>query len=58
LVVKPEGGFTFIWRGCVGVFGLNQGGTRIVNDHLILVPELPNEPEGFGGLPTDFIPIH
>jgi hypothetical protein len=29
-----------------------------VNDHLILVPELPNEPEGFGGLPTDFIPIH
>jgi len=58
LVVKPEGRFTFMWRGCLGVYGQNQGDAKIVNDHLILVPEQPNESRSFGSTPTDFIPVH
>jgi hypothetical protein len=57
LVVKTEGRFTFISRGCVGVHSLNKGDAKIVNDHIILIPELPNEPERFGSLPTDIIPV-
>ena len=57
LVVKSEGRFSFVWRGCLGLYGRNQGGAKVVKDHLILTPEQPNESEGFGGTPTDFIPI-
>ncbi len=57
LVVKPEGRFTFIWRGCLGLYGRNQGGAKIVKDHLILVPEQPNDPGGFGSLSPDLIPV-
>jgi hypothetical protein len=57
LDVKPEGRFSFIWRGCLGVYGQNQGGAKVVKDHLILTPEQPNEPGGFGGTATDFIPV-
>jgi len=55
LVVKSEGRFSFIWRGCLGVYDQNQGGAKVVKDHLILTPEQPNESKGFGGTPTDFI---
>ena len=57
LVVKPEGRFTFMWRGCLGAYCQNQGDAKIVNHHLILTPEQPNESRGFGGTPTDFIPV-
>ena len=57
LVVKPEGRFSFIWRGCLGVYGKNEGIARVENDHLILTPEQPNDSEGCGGTPTDFIPV-
>ncbi len=58
LAVKPEGRFTFLWRGCLGVYGRNEGGAKIVNGHLVLTPEQPNDSKGFGGTPTDFIPVH
>ena len=56
LVVKPEGRFSFIWRGCLGVYGKNEGGARVVNDHLILTPEQPNESRGIQVVhpPTSF----
>jgi hypothetical protein len=57
LVVKPEGRFSFLWRGCLGVYGQNQGGAKVVKGHLILTPEQPNEPRGFGGTATDLIPV-
>jgi len=57
LVVKPEGRFSFIWRGCLGVYGMNQGGAKVVKGHLILTPEQPNKEEGFGCTVTDFIPV-
>jgi hypothetical protein len=57
LVVKPEGRFSFIWRGCLGLYGKNEGGAKIVHDHLILTPEQPNDPKGFGGTPTDFVKV-
>jgi hypothetical protein len=57
LVVEPEGRFSFNWRGCLGVYGKNEGGAKVVNDHLILTLEQPNDSAGFGGTPTDFIPV-
>ena len=56
--MKQEGRFSFIWRGCLGVYGKNEGGAKVENNHLILTPEQPNDARGFGGTPTDFIPIH
>jgi hypothetical protein len=29
-----------------------------VKDHLVLLPEQPNDARGFGGTPTDFVPVH
>jgi type 1 glutamine amidotransferase len=57
LAIKPEGRFSFVWRGCLGVYGQNQGGATVVDDHLILRPEQPNDSTGFGGTPTDFVPV-
>ena len=57
LVVKPEGRFSFIWRGCLGVYGKNEGGAKVVNDHLILTPEQPNESRGIRRIPTDLVPV-
>jgi hypothetical protein len=58
LVVKPEGRFSFIWRGCLGVYDKNEGGARVVNDHLILTPEQPNESRGNRRIPTDLVLVH
>jgi hypothetical protein len=57
LDVKPEGQFSFLWRGCLGVYGKNEGIARVENDHLILTPEQTNDSRGFGGTPTDFVPV-
>jgi hypothetical protein len=57
LVVKPDGRFSFMWRGCLGVYGKNEGGAKVVNDHLILTPEQPNVSRGIELLPTDLVPV-
>jgi hypothetical protein len=57
LVVKAEGRFSFMWRGCLGVYGKNEGGAKVVNNHLILKPEQPNESRGIERLPTDLVPV-
>jgi hypothetical protein len=57
LVVKPEGRFSFVWRGCLGVYGTNEGSAKVVNDHLILTPEQPNESRGIKRIPTELIPV-
>jgi hypothetical protein len=54
LSVKPEGRFSFVWRGCLGVYDENTGGAKVVAGHLILSPERPNVREGFRGTKTDF----
>lgn len=56
LDVQPEGRFSFIWRACLGVYGQNEGGAKVVKDHLILTPEQPNDSIGCGTA-TDFIPV-
>ncbi len=57
LDVKPEGRFSFLWRGCLGVYDKNEGGAKVVKNHLILTPEQPNDPSDSGGTPTDFVPV-
>ena len=57
LDVKPDGRFSFMWRGCLGVYGKNEGGAKLVNNHLLLTPEQPNDSGGFGGTPTDFVAV-
>jgi hypothetical protein len=57
LVVKPEGRFSFIWRGCLGLYARNEGGAKVVNDLLILTPEGPNESRGIRRIATDLIPV-
>jgi hypothetical protein len=54
LSVKPEGKFSFGWRGCLGVYDENTGGAKVVGGRLILSPERPNVREGFRGTKTDF----
>jgi hypothetical protein len=57
LVVKPEGRFSFRWRGCLGLYGMNEGSAKIESNHLILTPEQPNDSTGFGGTLTDFVVV-
>lgn len=54
LTIRPEGRFSFGWRGCLGVYDQNAGGARVVAGHLILSPERPNGRGGVFGTPTDF----
>ncbi len=54
LVVKREGRFSFVWRGCMGVYDQNTGEAEVVAGHLILTPERPNVRKGFRGTATDF----
>jgi hypothetical protein len=57
LTINPGGYFSFQWRGCLGVYGQNKGRAKVVAGHLVLKPEQPNNQDGFGGTPTDFIPV-
>jgi hypothetical protein len=57
LTVKREGRFSFVWRGCLGIYDQNMGEAKVEAGHLILKPEKPNVREGFHGMATDYIPV-
>src|SRR4051794_38646044 len=39
LTIKPEGVFSFEWRGCLGLYEQGSGGAKLAGGHLILSPE-------------------
>src|SRR4051812_44249821 len=39
LAIKPEGAFSFEWRGCLGLYEQGSGGAKLAGGHLILSPE-------------------
>jgi hypothetical protein len=57
LTVKADGTFTFVWRGCLGVYDENDGTAKLIDGHLKLAPTKPNKRDGFRGMETDFIPV-
>jgi len=50
-----EDTFSFLWRGCLGVYGENSGTFTISNNKLNIFPAKQNIQKGFGGTPTEFI---
>ena len=42
LMVMPGGRFSYTWRGCLGIYGENEGTAKLIDGHLILKPEQPN----------------
>ena len=57
LTVTQEGRFSFVWRGCLGVYDRNSGEAKVEAGHLILKPERRNVRGGSRGTATDFIPV-
>lgn len=58
LVLKPEGEFSFIWRGCCGVYDQNNGKAELKGDRLLLSPKNDNKRGGFRGTPEKFLVVH
>jgi hypothetical protein len=52
--VAPQAGFTFAWRGCLGVYDVNFGPVVVRGNHLSLRYELPHDGAGLG-VPRDFV---
>ena len=58
LKLAPKSGFTFIWRGCLGVYDRNYGVVLLKKDGgLKLLPHFENSQAGFRGFATDLIPV-
>jgi len=57
LALAPEGGFTFIWTGCLGVYGRNYGTVVLRSGRLALDFAHPNEPGAFGGFSKVLVPV-
>jgi hypothetical protein len=57
LSLTPEGMFDFEWRGCLGVYGENQGRAVFTDGHLRLLFDKQQKEDGFGSLASEFIPI-
>src|SRR5207249_8391136 len=51
-----QGKFAFIWQGCLGTYGENNGSARVRDGVLHISPAKPNDPEN-SGTPTDFFPV-
>jgi hypothetical protein len=54
LAIMPEGRFSFTWRGCLGLYGADEGKAKLINGHLILKPENPDKGDQYGNA-TDYI---
>ena len=35
LMVMPGGRFSYTWRGCLGIYGENEGTAKLIDGHLI-----------------------
>lgn len=57
LTLSIQGEFTFIWRGCLGIYDENEGIASIKDGVLHIEPNKPNIRECFQGTPTDFFPV-
>ena len=57
LLLAPESGFVFIWRGCLGVYDRNYGPVTQDGDDVTLHCEFANHRQGFRGIATSLRPI-
>jgi hypothetical protein len=57
LTLTTDQTFTFVWRGCLGVYDQNAGTYRLDKGVLILSPKRPNVQKGFKGTPTRFLVV-
>ena len=56
LTLTKRGKFAFIWHGCLGTYGENNGSARARDGVLHITPVKPNDPKNLG-TPTDFFPV-
>ena len=57
LKLQTPGTFSFVWRGCLGTYGQHNGKAAVEKGELHLTPGQPNSSRGFGGTPTEFVPV-
>lgn len=57
LRVRSSGRFSFVWTGCLGTYGQNEGTASLKDGYLLLSSSGPNVEHGFGGTPTTFLPV-
>ena len=58
ILLAPESGFVFEWRGCLGLYDRNYGTVKVRDKKLELHCELPNDPDnGFEGVATSLLPL-
>lgn len=57
LMLSPQSGYVFEWRGCLGVYDRNYGNVDVVDGKLRLSFTFPNKQEGFGGIPGKFVAV-
>ena len=57
LKIRPQGTFTFVWRGCLGTYDQNDGKAAFSDGVLHIMPEKPNVQQGFRGTPTNFFAV-
>lgn len=56
LTLAPSAGFSFLWTGCLGIYGQNYGAVREDGGRLHLEARLPNR-DGFGGIADELVPV-
>jgi hypothetical protein len=56
LTIAPEGTFSYVWRGCLGIYGQAAGNAFLRNGELVLAPSFQKGAIG-AGLDTHFLPV-
>ncbi len=57
LIVAPQSGYLFQWRGCLGLYDRNYGAITSDKGRLRLSFTFPNKRSGFQGIAEELIPI-
>lgn len=57
LMLSPQSGYVFEWRGCLGVYDRNYGKVDVVDGKLRLSFTFSNKREGFGGISSEFVVV-
>ena len=57
LLLAPESGFIFEWRGCMGIYDRNYGAVTHNGDLVTLHCEFENNRRGFRGIATSLRPV-
>ncbi len=55
LMLAPESGYLFTWRGCLGLYDRNYGPVSYANTTLSLTFTYPNERNGFQGIAEELL---